>query len=419
MTDSTNEPKPRLPRPRAAHLIPVATALMGAAAAWWGTRRRHVPLGTLTAPKIMTAEDFERTEPNRGRCANYPWTIPSRGWKDILWRTIRESSRDRLPVVAGGVTFFVFLAVFPAAAAFISLYGMFANPSDIPGQLAQMALVVPDEVVSVISDNMVRIATDRPAALSGAFIAALAISIWSSTAGMKALLDGLNIAYGETEKRQYVPFTIASYAATGVALVFLALITTALVAVPVYIERTGVQGLMRIWITLRWGVVLGLAALAFALLYKYGPSREPARWRWVTGGGAVASVLWMGGSMGFSWYINNISHIDVIYGSLGAFVAFMVWVWFSIMVMLIGAELNAEIEHQTAVDTTTGEPRPMGQRGAVMADTVGRAFTISPQEGYEIITAFCVRFFWYCIDFSRRQVGHVVNFFRRVAASIF
>ena len=101
MTDSTNEPRPRLPRPRAAHLIPVATALMGAAAAWWGTRRRHVPLGTLTAPKIMTAEDFERTEPNRGRCASYPWTIPSRGWKDILWRTIRESSRDRLPVVAG------------------------------------------------------------------------------------------------------------------------------------------------------------------------------------------------------------------------------------------------------------------------------------------------------------------------------
>jgi len=133
-----------------------------------------------------------------------------------------------------------------------------------------------------------------------------------------------------------------------------------------------------------------LAACAFAVVYRFGPSRERARWRWVRWGAALAAVAWIGGSLGFSWYVNHIAHYDATYGSLGAAVGFMMWIWFSVMVVLIGAELNAEIEHQTALDSTTGAPLPMGARGAVMADTVGQRFT-GLHAGLEKLRAFATR----------------------------
>lgn len=416
MTDLTSEPKARLFRPKPAHLIPVVTALAGAAAAWWGVRRRsRTDAGVVIEPKIMTPDDYDRAEPGRGRNARYPWRIPPLGWKDITWRTYRESGRDRLPALAGGVTFFAVPSLLAAAAAFVSLYGLFADPQDVQGLLTQMAAVFPQEVLGLIGRQMVRIASERPGTLSAASIASIAVSAWTANAGMKALMDGLNIAYGETEKRQYIPRTLVSYGATLMALVFLTVVTFVLVAAPLFLENLGIQGLMRIWIPLRWLAVLLIAAGAFAMVYKYGPSRAPARWRWVTGGGALAALLWMVGSLGFSWYVNNIAHLDIVFGSLGAVIALMVWVWFSTMVVLMGAELNAQIEHQTAVDTTTGAPLPMGERGAVMADGVGRAFTVSPREAVEISAAFCGR----QVRYTRNFLKSLTSPFRRLFASLF
>jgi membrane protein len=416
MSDVTSEPKARLPRPRPEHLLPIAAAVAGAAAAWWGTRRRNrvEDAGEITTPRIMTPEDFDRLEPNRGRCARYPWVIPPLGWKDILWRTYRESGRDRLPALAGGVTFFAVPALLTAATAFVLIYSLFANPQDVQALVAQLSAIFPHDVVELMSRQMNRISGQRAGAISAASIATIAVSAWSANAGMKALMDGLNIAYGETEKRQYIPRTLVSYGATVMALVFLTLITLILVAAPAVLGELGVHGLGRVWVPFRWVVVLAIAAMAFALVYKYGPSRAPARWRWVTGGGALAALLWMVGSLGFSWYVNNIAHLDIVFGSLGAVIALMVWVWFSTMVVLIGAELNAEIEHQTAIDTTTGAPLPMGERGAVMADTVGRAFTVSPREAVEITAAFCGRQVRYTRNFfghMLRPVSRLISFF--------
>jgi membrane protein len=189
-----------------------------------------------------------------------------------------------------------------------------------------------------------------------------------------ALFDGLNIAYDEEEKRNFFVRRAITLAFTVGAILFITVTTGILVALPIAFRWLGLADGAAWVIPLRWILLLVLATVAFSLLYRYGPSRQKARWRWINGGAVAAAFGWIGGSLGFSWYLNNVAHYDVTYGSLGAVIGFMVWIWFSIMVVLLGAELNAEIEHQTALDSTTGAPMPMGQRGAAMADTVGLPF---------------------------------------------
>ncbi len=346
---------------------------LAAVAAFW-PRKNAKPKPGLSVQAHAEPESFEIAEPGRGRLADAPHRIPMRGWKDVLWRTYREITCDRLSAVAGGVTFYTLLALFPAIGVFVSLYGLFNDVSAVQSQLNQFAAVIPASVISIVGEQMLRLATRPHASLSVAFIISLLLSVWSANAGMKALFDGLNIAYDESEKRNYVVRTALTYAFTLGLLVFLTLVSAILVAVPLYLKDAGLAEFALVWVPLRWLVILGLAATAFSMVYRYGPCRAHARWRWVSPGGACAAVLWLGGSLGFSWYVNNVAHFDVTYGSLGAVIGFMMWIWFSVMVVLIGAELNAEIEHQTALDSTTGPAQPMGVRGAAMADTVGLAF---------------------------------------------
>ncbi len=317
---------------------------------------------------------FEAAEPGRGRLAQGPHHIPAKGWKDIAWRTYQEIGRDRLPSVAGGVTFYTLLALFPAIGVFVSLYGIFADLGAVQQQLNEMSTVFPREVVSIVGDQMVRLALRPPASLSVAFLVSLLFSVWTANAGMKALFHGLNIAYDEEEKRSVVRLTVLTYSFTFATLVFLVVMTSTLVAAPVAFERLGLTVLAAVWVPLRWLVLLTIAAGGFSIVYRYAPCRARARWSWVSLGGIVAACLWLGGSLGFSWYVNSVAHFDATYGALGAAIGFMMWIWFSVMVVLIGAELNAEIEHQTALDSTTGPEQAMGARGAAMADTVGLAF---------------------------------------------
>ncbi|MES2343566.1 MAG: YihY/virulence factor BrkB family protein [Pseudomonadota bacterium] len=346
---------------------------LAALAAFW-PRGRGKPKPGLSVQAAAEPESFETAEPGRGRLADAPHRIPMRGWKDVLWRTYREVTCDRLSAVAGGVTFYTLLALFPAIGVFVSLYGLFNDVTAVQAQLVQFAAVIPSSVIDIVGDQMLRLATRPHASLSAAFVVSLLLSVWSANAAMKALFDGLNIAYDEAEKRSYLFRTAMTYAFTLGLLVFLTLVSAILVAVPLYLRDAGFADLALVWVPMRWLVILGLAATAFAMVYRYGPSRAHARWRWVSPGGMFAALLWLGGSLGFSWYVNNVAHFDATYGSLGAVIGFMMWIWFSVMVVLIGAELNAEIEHQTALDSTTGAPQPMGARGAAMADTVGLAF---------------------------------------------
>jgi len=343
-------------------------------------------------------ETFDAKEPGRGRLARAPHQIPPRGWKDVIWRTYREVSQDRLTVVAGSVTFYSLLAIFPAVGVFVSLYGLVADVAEVNRQLASLAVFVPGEVLGILGDQMTRLAGRKQASLSLAFVISLLISVWSANAGMKALFNGLNIAYDEVEKRNFFSLTVLTYAFTGGALLFATVVVAVLVAAPIYFRELGWTESSMLWIPLRWLVLLLFTAGAFAIVYRYGPCRARARWRWVTWGGLFSAVLWLGGSLGFSWYVNHVAHFDVTYGSLGAVIGFMMWIWTSVMVVLVGAELNAEIEHQTAIDSTTGAPMPIGARGAAMADSVGLALKMSLGQG--------LRHVWSDVS---RQTGNVAR----------
>ena len=353
-------------------------------------------------PRLLSPAELDAAEPGRGRCARWPWMIPLLGWKDILWRTYREMGRDRLPALAGGITFYVMLATFPALAAFVSLYGLFSDVATAERQVAHMSAFLPREAVTLITSQMVRLSSQRHATLSTAFVISTLLSVWSANAGMKALVDGLNVTFDELEKRDYVRRSLFTYIVTLSALIFLALVASVILAAPVLFHNLHVRsGLW--WAPVRWLLVFVIAAGAFSLLYRHGPSRIHAKWRWVAFGGVLAAFVWMAVSLSFSWYVNHSAHFGVAYGSLSAIIAYMLWIWDSAMVVLVGAELNAEVEHQTAVDTTTGRTKPMGERGAVMADTVGKAFTTSPREAVH---------WWAC--FAGRQVGYVAGFCRRI-----
>ena len=336
----------------------------------------------LSRHTLAEPAQFEQQEPGRGRVAAWPHQIPWRGWRDIAWRTSREVNEDRLTVMAGSVTYHTLLAIFPALGVFVSLYGLIADVTAVEAQLVQMSAVFPPEAVRLIGEQMLRLATGKPAGLSVAFAGSLLLSLWSASAGVRALFDGLNIAYDETEKRGYLARTAMTLGFTAALLVFIGVISGLLVAGPIMLQAAGLSagGLVAV----RWPLVFLVATAAFSVAYRFGPSRERARWRWLVPGGAAAAAVWMAGSVGFSWYLTNVATLDLTYGSLGAVIGFMLWGWFSVMVVLIGAELNAEIEHQTALDSTTGAPEPMGERGAAMADTVGLRF-IGLRQGAEVI----------------------------------
>ena len=357
---------------------------LAAAVAAWAPWRRHRPRPADPAP-CLTPEEFDAAEPGRGRAATAPWRIPARGWKDIAWRTYQEASHARLPALAASVTFFMVLATFPAVAAFVSLYGIFTTGVDVERHFTRIADFLPADAVHVIANEMMRITRARDSTLGATFAATTLISVWSANAGMKALFDGVNIAYDETEKRSWARRTVFTYFATLAGLLLLTVLTAFAISAPMFAHGLGVRHARR-WLTpLRWLLVYLAAAGVFSLVYRFGPSRTLARWRWVAPGGALAAAFWMGGSVIYTWGLDRFTHFGVTYGSLGAILGLMLWLWFSAMTMLLGAELNAEIEHQTAQDTTVGSDKPLGVRGAVVADSVGEAFTLSVREAGAIV----------------------------------
>jgi membrane protein len=291
----------------------------------------------------------------RGRGATRPLAIPLRGWQDILWRTFREIVDDEVLTLGRSIAFSGVLALFPMLAVFVSLYGLFADPAVAQGQLMVLAGFVPAAGLQILTDQMVRLATADHGQLSLTFVAGLALSIWSANGGVKALLQGLNIAYDEDEKRSFVSLNLLSFAFTLGALAFFVVASGLVVGVPIVLRALRIDPAFVPLAWLRWPALLGALMTGLALLYRHGPSRRRVRWRWITMGSLAAALAWIAGSALFSWYLTNIADYDAAYGPLGALFGFMVWMWLSAVVVLCGAELNAEIESQT-----TGAPK--GQR---------------------------------------------------------
>ena len=330
--------------------------------------------GALVYLLALSPPSSPRTEaagPNdRGRGARSPADIPARGWRDILRRTWAEFNGDHVTVIAGGVTFSVLLAIFPALAAFVAIYGLVADVNDIPKQLGALSAVLPSATIAFLGEQMTRLAQDRHGGLSLTLILGLLLSFWSANGAMKALFVGMNVAYEEREKRKFLKLNLVTLGFTFGLIVFFAL-TIAALAGDIVVARMVGPAAGRIVSFARWPVLLLAFGGGVAVLYRYGPSREHARWRWVTWGSAAATLLWIAASLLFSFYTSKFSHYDRTYGSLGAVVGLMIWIWLSAIIVLLGAELNGEIEQQSGVDTTTGPPLPRGRRGAAIVDKVG------------------------------------------------
>lgn len=313
-------------------------------------------------------------QPGRGRDATAPEDFPALGWHDILWRVFWAIPEDRVLSTAGSVAFFALLAIFPGLSTVVSLYGLFADRVGVRNLLTGLEGIVPSGVLLLVGDELGRLAAQRSDTLGLAFLAGLAIAFWSANSGILALFDALNVVYREREKRSLARLYGTTFLFTLGAALF---VVTAVGAVVILPSALGVFGMTswaeRVVSFARWPVLLLTVMLGFSLVYRYGPSRRSAKWRWVTWGSVAAAVLWVGVSMLYSWYVASFDSYNRVYGALGAGVGFMTWIWLSAVVVLIGAELNAEMESQTAVDTTRGQPKPLGTRGAIVADTVGEA----------------------------------------------
>jgi membrane protein len=322
-------------------------------------------------PAPLTSE-LSRSE--HGRLSNTPFQIPWTGWKDILWRTYVRTGEDRLLAIAAGVVFFGLLAVFPAITALVSCYGLFANPATIGANLQTLALMLPEGSFQIVQDQIARVLMKGNTALGATFLFGLALAIWSANAGVKAVIDALNVVYEEREKRSFIRLNLLSLAFTTGGIAALLLMVSAVVALPLALDHLGLAPESQIIVSLaRWPLLLVILVTALGLLYRFGPSRRPARWEWLSVGTLAAGLLWIVGSSLLSWYLSNFANYNATYGSLGAAIGLMMWMWMSAIIVLCGAELNSEIEHQIALDTTIGHAKPMGRRGAVMADTLGPA----------------------------------------------
>ncbi|ROO28765.1 ribonuclease [Salinisphaera japonica YTM-1] len=309
----------------------------------------------------------------RGRKARTPAHIPLIGWKDVLLRVFHAFSDNNLSIIAAGVSFYGLLAIFPGVAAFVSIYGLFQDPNEVVREIQGLSGMVPPDVISTITDQMTQIAARPTGSLGLAAVITLALALWSARKGTTALMVALNVVYAEKESRNFVVATLVSLALTFA--IIAGLIGVALLAAGVPLV-TAALGLPTWAVGVARGVGLGAGALLLMLgiagMYRYGPSRTRPKWRWVIVGAAIVTVFWIIGSLGFSLYVAFSGSYSATYGSLGAVVVVLTWLYITVLIMLVGGEINAQMEFQTSEDTTVSGNKPIGERGAFVADNVAK-----------------------------------------------
>ena len=339
-------------------LIAATTLLILTAQRYFGPPRKPGPEFPDPVPKLAL-------QPAPGRHFRNLFQIPWAGWKDILWRTYERTGEDRLLATAGGVVFFGLLAVFPAITALVSCYGLFANPSTIGDNLQTLALMLPEGAFQIVQDQISRVVSKGHTQLGATFLFGLGLAIWSANAGVKSVIDALNVAYEEREKRSFLKLNLISLAFTIGGIAALLLMVAAVVAFPLALDHIGLAPESQfIFSVARWPLLFVVLVFALGVLYRFGPSRQTPRWEWLSAGTLAAASLWIVGSALLSWYLSNFGNYDATYGSLGAAIGLMIWMWMSAIVVLCGAELNSEIEHRTARDMTVEPARPFGGRAA-------------------------------------------------------
>ncbi len=309
-----------------------------------------------------------------GRTATHPKEIPPRGWRDIAVRVWQNLGRDNASLVAAGIALNALLAIFPALAVLVSVYGMFASPQDVMNDLRPFLGVLPGDAAKILTDQLQSLTAPTSRTLGFGAVFGAVVALWNSRQGMSALMTATNIAYNERERRGFLRQTAIALGFTVGAMLIFAVMLGVGVAVPLLLRAFPLgQAATMLVLVSRWLLLFAFAVLAFSLAYHYAPDRQPPKWRWVTWGSAIAAAVWILGSLAFAAYVQNFGSYGKTYGALGGVIILLMWFYLMGFTIVLGAEINAEMEHQTAEDTTEGPPAPMGRRGAYVADTLGRS----------------------------------------------
>ncbi|KFG89392.1 putative ribonuclease [Sphingobium herbicidovorans NBRC 16415] len=316
----------------------------------------------------MAAQDTDR-----GRSAQRPQDMPKAAWRDILLRTWNESSADNVGLVSAGVAFYGFLAFVPTLAALVLCYGLLADPSTIADHLRSLFQLLPEEAARLIGEQLLSVINTSADKKGFGLLVSLALSIYGAMNGASAIVKAVNIAYDEEESRSFFKLTALACLIT-IGLLVTAVIAIFAIAALAFLEQLmpGAPGIVTTAIRVGFWLLAAFAAsMIVSMIYRYAPDRHRAQWRWLTPGSVLATVGWLAVSLGFGVYASQFGNYGATYGALSAVVVTLMWLYLSAYILVLGAELNSEIEHQTAEDTTIGRPKPMGERRAYVADTIG------------------------------------------------
>jgi len=368
-------------QPQAARAVPTTSQLLLNSAVTLLVantgQRRPSAVAPREERKPAAAHGYDEPAPARshdaaeapGRGADSPTAIPPRGWLEVLQRVWGEVGKDNMSIIAAGCAFYALLALFPAITALVAIYGLVADPAIIEQQISTLGAVMPKEAVDLLNVQAHAVAATGPTKLSWGAALALLLALYGATSGVKTLFEALNVAYEEDETRSFVRLNLTAFAFTVVAVIGVAVMIAMIVGLPTVLDYLPL-GQLGEWLVRigSWVLLFALVLLGLALLYRFGPSRAPASWRWLTPGSLLATTLWLAASVAFSLYVGKFAAYNQTYGTLGGVVVLLMWLYISAFVILLGAELNAEAELQTKEDTTTGPPAPMGSRQAYAAD---------------------------------------------------
>lgn len=320
---------------------------------------------------VRAGERLPTAEQLPGVDADRPTDIPAAGWKQILLRAYRETKQDNVPLLAAGVAFFAFLSLFPALIAGVSLYGLVADPAQVQEQIKSLSSALPQATAQLLTDQVREITGQSSRSLGVGLVLSVLAALFTASGGVANLMKAVNLAYDEPETRGFVKLRATALLLTVCAIVFLAVAVGLVAVVPVLLDGLGLSGVGRVLVqVLRWVGLVVFVLVALAVVYRYAPDRDNPRLRWVGLGSVVATVLWLLGSAAFSFYVSTFGSYSETYGTLAGVAILLLWLFVTSFVVLLGAEINSELEQQTAKDTTQGPERPMGERRAVKADTV-------------------------------------------------
>lgn len=311
---------------------------------------------------------------SRGRNAETPAEIPAAGWKDIAYRLKDEIAADRVGLIAAGVAFYGLLALFPAITALIAISGLLVEPNEIVAQLQSLSGVMPEEVITIITKQATAVAGSREGGLGLAAILGILVALYSASKGMASLMQGINVAYDEDEERGFFKLKLVTFALTIFLMIGLLIALLSTLGLPALLAFVDLGQMVELVITgCLWLGLVALTILGLSVLYRYAPSRDAPEWKWASVGAVTGCLMWIVASAGFAFYVSNFGSYNESFGTLAGVIVLLMWFWISAFIILLGAELNAELEAQTRVDTTQGHDEPMGERDAEKADMLGEA----------------------------------------------